>query len=123
MSGGTWRTRRKMPQSVYQWRERVWAARSISHGCRLMLVLLAEHMKADRIVSVPRERLAGELGVHVSRISEWVDSAIDAGYLVRVSPGSPGRTAVYQGTRPDRDGTAPTGTDSAPVKGAGNLTR
>ena len=68
-----------------------------------MLALMAEHMKADRTVSVPRERLAIELGVHVSQVSVWVRVAIEAGYLLRVSPGSPGQTAVYQGTRPDAE--------------------
>lgn len=101
MKGGTRRNRARMTEGVYRWRERIWASRSVPHGCRLMLVLFAEYMNADRTVSVPREQLALELGVHASRISEWVAIAIEAGYLVRVAPGYDGHTAVYQGTRPD----------------------
>lgn len=121
MSGGTWHARRKPPQSVFEWESRIWSA-PVPHGCRNMLLLLARHMTADRMVSVPRTRLAAELDVHVSRISGWVGIAIEAGYLVCVSPGSPGRTSIYQGTRPDR-GATDKGAECAPERGAEKLTR
>lgn len=61
----------------------------------LLLWIAAEHMRADCTLSVPRARLAAELGVHPSRITEWLAIAHEVGLLDTVQSGKPGRTATY----------------------------
>lgn len=78
-------------QGVYGNRDKVTA------GCQVLLLRLSDDMSATAIVSVPRSRLASELGVPPPRITEWVKQAKDAGFLSTVRRGRPGVTAVYQG--------------------------
>lgn len=64
---------------------------------KVLLLRLLEDMDAKLIVSVPRNRLAADLGVPPARISERVAKARELGYLSQVRRGRPGVTAVYQG--------------------------
>lgn len=66
---------------------------------KVLLLRLLEDMDSKLIVSVPRSRLAADLGVPMPRISERVKVARDLGYLDQVRRGRPGVTAVYQGLR------------------------
>lgn len=81
---------------VARFREGVYAS-SVSYGCRLLLLRLADQMSARAIVSVPRAQLAEALDCDPSRITGWVNEAKKAGLLDTVRRGRPGVTAVYQG--------------------------
>jgi hypothetical protein len=67
---------------------------------RVVLLLLADHMRADRKVSVPCCDLAATLGKSERRVGHRIGEAIDRGFLVRVRRGQKGITAEYQGTFP-----------------------
>lgn len=88
-------------RTVEDWRRTVFRSAAISDAVKVYLLKLADHMKADRTVSVPRSQLARELNRHEQRIAERTRAAIDAGLLDTVSPGYKGHTAVYQGLFPD----------------------
>jgi DNA-binding transcriptional ArsR family regulator len=66
---------------------------------KVLLLRLLEDMDAKLIVSVPRSKLAEDLGVPMARISERIKVARELGYLDQVRRGRPGVTAVYQGLR------------------------
>ena len=97
-------------KTVEQWRTAVYGSATISDAVRVYLLRLADHMKADRTVSVPRSQLARELNRHEQRIAERTRAAIEAGFLDTVSSGYKGHTAVYQGMFPTPAETAK-GTD------------
>jgi hypothetical protein len=88
-------------RTVDQWRAAVFRSAAISDAVRVYLLRLADHMKADRTVCVPRAQIARELNRHEQRIAERTRAAISAGFLATVSAGYKGHTAVYQGTFPD----------------------
>lgn len=69
---------------------------------KLLCVYLADHMTADRHVSVPRAVIAQGLGIHEQRVAERLKKAVNAGFLTHVRIGHVGRTAEYQGARPDQ---------------------
>jgi hypothetical protein len=66
-----------------------------------MLLLLADHMKADRKVSVPCRELAATLGKSERRVGHRIGEVIALGFLVRLKRGQKGITAEYQGTFPN----------------------
>lgn len=74
--------------------------RGIQGETRALLLYLATRMGIDRKFSVPQGELAQRFEVSVRRIRARVEQAHDAGLLVTVLSGKPGRTAVYQGTFP-----------------------
>jgi hypothetical protein len=90
-----------------RWRAAVYRAPTIhkayglNNAVRVLLLRLADDMKPDGTVSVPRSILAADLGVAHTRITERTRAAVERGWLVTVSHGRPGRTAVYQATFPD----------------------
>lgn len=96
-------------RSVEDWRRAVFGSRSISDKVRVLLLYLADRMDSNRKVSVPRSEVAVALGVSERRVSERVTDAHAAGFLVTVTHGQKGVTAVYQGTWPDpqRDSMSP----------------
>lgn len=71
----------------------------LNWGCRTLLLLMADGMNENCIVSIPRTTLASELNCAEARVSEWVREAREAGFLSVVKAAKPGRTAVYQGLR------------------------
>lgn len=91
-------SRRLTPED---WRTQVWKSPEIADSVRVVLLFLAEHMRADRHVSVPREKIARTLGRSERRISQRIADAHTAGFLDTVASGHRGRTAVYVGTFPD----------------------
>lgn len=95
---------------------------------KVLLLRLLEDMNHKLIVSVPRSKLAQDLGVPPPRISERIKVARDLGYLGQVRRGRPGVTAVYQGFAVRQRGTESVplevrhpvpseGTDSVPQSG------
>ena len=88
-------------RSVTDWRKTVFATSLVTDPVKVLLLLLAEYMRSDRTVSVPRKELAARLGRHDQRVAERMQSAREAGLLDLVSPGYKGDTAVYQGLFPD----------------------
>jgi len=82
----------------------------IPDSVKVLLLRLLEDMDHKLMVSVPRSKLAEDLGVPLPRISERVKVARAKGYLSQVKRGRPGVTAVYQGMVQRR------GTDSVPLE-------
>ncbi len=83
---------------VMRFRAAVYPRREgLTDGCRVLLLRLSDRMDAKAIVSIPRSKLADELGVAPARITEWIRQAKDLGALSTVRRGRPGVTAVYQG--------------------------
>lgn len=87
-------------------------------GTKVLLLRLLDDMNHKLIVSVPRRRLAEDLNVDPSRISEATTKAKNLGYLDVVKRGRPGTTAVYQGML----GGAESAPQSTPQHGAENST-
>ncbi len=78
-----------------RWRAEVFRSKRITDSTRVLLLAMAERMRADGRVSVPRVDIAGMLDRDTKRVTERIQLAIEAGLLDRVSAGSPGRTAEY----------------------------
>jgi hypothetical protein len=97
-------------RTIEEWRRAVFRSPRISDPVRVYLLFLAEHMRADRKVSVPRGDVAKALGKHERRISERTTAAHAAGFLSTVSPGYRGHVPVYQGTFPNAERETPTST-------------
>jgi hypothetical protein len=86
--------------AVFTYRGSVKGVR-MTDACRVLLLKMAEHMDGNGIVSVPRTKLAEELGdVAVARITERIKLARTLGFLDPVRRGRPGVTAVYQAKMP-----------------------
>lgn len=109
------------PLTVKQWRTLVFASthRDMTAAVKVLCLYLADNMSADRKVSVARVDIAAGLGVHQQRVAERLRRAVDAGYLTNTKPGYTGRTAEYQGLRPDSlaDCVRQSGTQSEPESG------
>ena len=83
-----------------RWLPKVYLA-PVSDGTKLLLVLLAEDMREDGYVSVPRDELARRLGRHPGKVSARLKEAVEARLLDRVVPGHKGTTAVYRALLPN----------------------
>lgn len=97
--------RARFKAAVYEGRE------GMNNATRVVLLRLSDDMTTAGIVSVPRSKLAADLGVHPSRISEAVARARKLGFLDTVRRGRPGVTAVYQALVPPSQGVRPPGGD------------
>ena len=88
-----------------EWRRDVFASRDpqMTGAVKVLLLYLADEMRPNGEVSVPREQLANDLGIHKARIAERLNKAIEARFLTRVQAGYPGRTAVYRRFWPDAE--------------------
>lgn len=95
------------------WRRAVFASPRIGDPVRVLLLYLADHMRQDRKVSIPRKRIATELGKSPRRIDERFARAREAGFLDVVSSGYRGHTAVYQGMFPSAERVTETSTLSS----------
>lgn len=95
-----------------EWRALVYRYRGpgVGNGVRVLLIYLADHMRPNRTVSVPRSTIARDLGISTAEVTKRMKAAKDAGLLDPVQRGRPGVTAVYQGLFP------------SPVRGMGNPT-
>lgn len=111
-------------RTVAEWRSAVYryhtAGTPLSEPARVFLLLLADHMNADRTVKRSRRLIAADLDVAPPTVKGYVDQAIEAGFLSRIQRGQKDRTtAVYQGIfppaqaprvpRPRKAKTTPTG--------------
>lgn len=83
---------------VMRFRRGVYQGRHVlTPGAQVLLLRLSDDMNANAIVSIPRSKLAEEFDCAPARISEWIKSAKDNGYLDVVRRARPDVTAVYQG--------------------------
>ena len=103
-----------------KFRRAVYARRpGMTDGCRVLLLRLLDDMNSKGIVSVPRSRLATELGVPPARVSERIRLARQLGFLDTVRRARPRVTAVYAATIPPdwevRISTPLRGTDAVPL--------
>lgn len=94
-----------------RWYREMLRDRRLLARTKLLLVVLADAMDVRGYVSVPRSRLAAQLGVVPRRITESVKEAKEAGWIDVVTAGRPGTTAVYVATLPP-----PIIRDGAPVR-------
>ena len=69
----------------------------LGNGVRVLLLLLADYMDQRRHVTVPRSRLAAQLGITEDQVKRRVAAAKKAGLLDNVVKGHNGVTAVYRG--------------------------
>lgn len=98
-------------RTVEDWRRAVFAAppEHLSDGARVLLLYLADHMRADRTVSLPRHKMARDLNRSERRIGEKLREALGEApnrvnqhrYLDRVVRGQKHVQAVYQGLFPE----------------------
>lgn len=102
-------------KTVDEWRTAIFRAR-VSDSTKVYLLKLADHMRTDRTVSVPRATVARELGRSERRITERTKEAHEAGLLDTVVHGRKHVTAVYVGLFPN----ALSGTKSSPLRTTGN---
>jgi hypothetical protein len=84
------------PRTKQDWRSAVLLSPRITDATRVLLLLMADSMKPDQTVSVPRHVLAAQLGRHERRITERLGKAVEAGFLECVAPGYRTHTAVYR---------------------------
>src|SRR4051794_21166078 len=84
----------------------------MTDGCRVLLLRLADSMDPDGYVSIPRTKLAAQLGVAPARVSERIKLARALGFLDIAEQARPRVTAVYQGMLPD----AARGTGAVPLE-------
>lgn len=88
-------------RSVEEWRRVVFRSHRLKGNVQVLLLLMAEYMRSDRHVSVPRSELAARLGIHEQRVADRIKVARDRGFLGIVSRGYREHTAEYQGTFPN----------------------
>lgn len=98
-TGSTLNASRARP--VEDWRREVYRSRRVPDSVRVLLLLLAERMRPDLTVSVPRAELAEALSLSPRRVSERLATAVQARLLERLVRGQKHVTAVYRGTWPD----------------------
>jgi hypothetical protein len=86
-----------------RWRRIVYADRDISHGCRVLMLYLGDQMTSTGRVSVPRERIAADLGLTERQIARWFADAVRADLLSKVGGGYNGVTSIYEALlKPER---------------------
>ena len=86
-----------------EWRAFVYRYRGpgVGNGVRVLLVYLADNMRPDRTVSVPRSTIARDLGVSEREVTARIRAARDAGLLDTVVPARRCAAAVYRGISDD----------------------
>jgi len=99
--------------TVEDWRRAVYRS-GVSDRAKVLLLFMADHMRSNRHVSIPRAKMAAELNVRERRVTERITEAHRAGFLSTVSAGYIGHTAIYQGLFPD----AESGRDARPLSGS-----
>ena len=102
--------------TVEHWRRAVFRSPKINDATRVYLLYLAEHMRADRKVSVPQAVVEEALGKSKRRIDARRKAAIEAGLLSRVAAGYRGTTATYQGIFPSQERVTQSDTHSDPER-------
>lgn len=94
--------RRQGPCYRDRWVTAVIKTPTLPASTRLFLTsVLARHMKADGWVSVPRTKLADEIGETERAVSRHIQRAKDAGWVVVLKCGYRGQQAEYGARIPD----------------------
>ncbi|WP_425308419.1 hypothetical protein AADG42_06560 [Ammonicoccus fulvus] len=104
VSGGTCPPYQRTPSNrptVADWKALVYRHKGIHNTTRVMLLYLADRMGTNLIVSVPRSRIAADLGIGERRVTERMKAAVEVQLLDPVAKGRPGVTAVYAAMFPD----------------------
>lgn len=83
-----------------RWKREVLCTPLVSDSVRVLLLTLADDMREDGYVSVPRSELVKRLGKRDRLIAERMKLAVEARLLDRVQRGQKGRTAVYRAMVP-----------------------
>ena len=124
--------RRRGPNRRDRWKAQLATSPSVPPACRLFCVnVLAKHMNASGIVSVPRYRLAHQANVSERRVTQFITQAKEGGWLVVVQAGYRTMTAVYQATFPDSESgnrafplsTGKSGKDASPLSAGRECSR
>ena len=86
-----------------EWKSLVFRYRGpgVGNGVRVLLLYLADHMKANRMVSVPRSTIARDLGISEREVTARIKAAREAGLLDTVVPARRCAAAVYRGISDD----------------------
>jgi hypothetical protein len=100
-------------RTVEEWRRAVYMSPRVNDATRVLLLYLADHMRADRTVSVPQATIAKGIGKSPRRVAERVKQGLESGLLDRKAPGYRGHTAIYQGLFPNAESMSPTSTLSS----------
>jgi hypothetical protein len=110
-------SRRRTPED---WRRAVFRS-TVSDKTKVVLLYLADFMRQDMRVSVPRVKVATDLKKSERRITDRITEAHEAGLLDTVVRGRKYVTAVYQCTFPDALSRTPTSplrsAKSVPLRG------
>ncbi len=66
-----------------EWKALVYLYRGpgVSNGVRVLLLYLADHMGANRVVSVPRSTIARDLNISEREVTQRIEAAREAGLL------------------------------------------
>lgn len=93
---------RGRPSRRTRWRQTVlrFRGQGMTGEIRALMLVLADHMDAHAVVSVPRSTLADLFDVTPSRITARIGAAVELQLLAEVVAGGPGVQAVYQGLIP-----------------------
>lgn len=90
-------SRRRSPDD---WRRAVFRS-TVSDKTKVLLLYMADFMRQDMRVSIPRTKLANDLNKSERRITDRIAEAHEAGFLDTVVRGRKYVTAVYHCTFPD----------------------
>ncbi|WP_090860074.1 hypothetical protein [Nocardioides lianchengensis] len=82
------------------WRREVFRSRTLKDHAKVVLLDLADQMRADLRVSVPRETIAKRVGKSERGVTRSISDAHEAGFLDTVVSGRKYVTAVYAATFP-----------------------
>ena len=93
------------PRRTYQfdpagWRRTALASTVLTDAAKVLVAVLADCVKVNGTISVPRADLADRCGCSDRQISERLKQLVEARFLDRVSAGKRGHTAVYRALRP-----------------------
>lgn len=101
-------------RSIAEWEVRVFRTTAVPDSVRVLLLYLAKHARPDRysglIVSVPRRKIAADLGRSERNVDKRFKQAREAGFLTSIRRGFEGQTAEYGLTFPGAESLSVTDT-------------
>lgn len=87
-----------MPRKKSDWVDAIESTSDLPPWVKRVLLAYADKMNATRVTSVPRSKIAETLGIAERNVTKALTIAKRRGWLIVLSPGERGLTAVYQGT-------------------------
>lgn len=92
------------PRRTYQfdsdaWRRSALRSVTLTDAAKVLVAVMADNVKIDGTVSVPRSSLADRCACSDRQISERLKQLVEVRFLDRVSAGKRGHTAVYRALR------------------------